>query len=196
MSERSKEKRNLILKCAEQVFRTKGFSNVTMKDIIDECNISRGGIYLYFSSVDEIFIEVIKQYHKSHAEKVTYDLNSTKDFIKAIDQYFEDLKYNLLNIDDSLKLAMIEFFFFFKNDQDKEFFEIAVNGLKQPIMEIIIFGKGHGILPYELTNDLVELVVFWFIGLEEIMLSAHLSNTILEKQIQIMKNLILTGKIL
>lgn len=63
-------------------------------------------------------------------------------------------------------------------------------------MEIIIFGKGHGILPYELTNDLVELVVFWFIGLEEIMLSAHLSNTILEKQIQIMKNLILTGKIL
>ena len=71
MSERSKEKRNLILKCAEQVFRTKGFSNVTMKDIIDECNISRGGIYLYFSSVDEIFTEVIKQYHKSHAEKVT-----------------------------------------------------------------------------------------------------------------------------
>ncbi len=54
----------------------------------------------------------------------------------------------------------------------------------------------HGILPYELTNELVELVVFWFIGLEEIMLSAHLSNAILEKQIQIMKNLILTGKIL
>ena len=110
MSERSKEKRNLILKCAEQVFRTKGFSNVTMKDIIDECNISRGGIYLYFSSVDEIFLAVIKQYHKSHAEKVTYDLTSTKDFIKAIDQYFEDLKYNLINIDDSLKLAIIEFF--------------------------------------------------------------------------------------
>ena len=60
MAKKSLEKRNLILERAEQVFSKKGFSAVTMKDIIDACNISRGGIYLYFNSTDEIFMEVIK----------------------------------------------------------------------------------------------------------------------------------------
>ena len=47
MADKSLKKRNLILDCAEKVFSQKGFSVVTMKDIIEACNISRGGIYLY-----------------------------------------------------------------------------------------------------------------------------------------------------
>ena len=35
MSTKSLEKRNLILECAKQVFSKKGFSIVTMKDIIE-----------------------------------------------------------------------------------------------------------------------------------------------------------------
>ena len=45
-------KRELILDSAKQVFIQKGFNRVTMKDIIEKCNISRGGIYLYYSTVD------------------------------------------------------------------------------------------------------------------------------------------------
>ena len=69
MAKKSLEKRNLILERAEQVFSKKGFSAVTMKDIIDACNISRGGIYLYFNSTDEIFMEVIKSHHQTCMQK-------------------------------------------------------------------------------------------------------------------------------
>ena len=59
MEKKSDKKREFILLKAKQVFIRSGFASVTMKDIIEECGISRGGIYLYFTSVDEIFMQVI-----------------------------------------------------------------------------------------------------------------------------------------
>ena len=46
MGEKSEQKRQLILDTARQIFAQKGFAKVTMKDIIDASQISRGGIYL------------------------------------------------------------------------------------------------------------------------------------------------------
>jgi AcrR family transcriptional regulator len=46
MGEKSVQKRNYILETARKVFVEKGYKNVTMKDIVDACEISRGGLYL------------------------------------------------------------------------------------------------------------------------------------------------------
>lgn len=85
---KSQEKRELILTKAKQAFIRKGFNGVTMKDIIEECEISRGGIYLYFSSVDEIFMEVVKRHNRSKAEQIRTDieklLDTQFDFCKEI----------------------------------------------------------------------------------------------------------------
>lgn len=196
MSTKSLEKRNLILECAKQVFSKKGFSIVTMKDIIEACNISRGGIYLYFNSVDEIFTEVIKLHHQSCVQKIKYDLKDTNDFFLAVNDYFEDVKKNILNIKESLKLAMIEFFVAHKEDSEsRKFFKEAMDGLRFPIVEIISFGKEHNILSYSPPEELADLVIFWLIGFEEIMLSTDIPEEILDYQLELMKNLILTGKI-
>ena len=60
MSDKSVQKKKYILETARTVFMEKGFKDVTMKDIVDACNISRGGLYLYFSSTKEIFLEVLQ----------------------------------------------------------------------------------------------------------------------------------------
>ena len=49
-----------ILAKAREIFSKKGFKNVTMQDIVDACDISRGGLYLHFSSVEDIFLAVLK----------------------------------------------------------------------------------------------------------------------------------------
>ncbi len=59
MGERSLQKKRFILEKAKEVFVEKGFRSVTMKDIVDACEISRGGLYLYFSSTEEVFLEVL-----------------------------------------------------------------------------------------------------------------------------------------
>ena len=61
MGEKSEQKREYILKKAREVFAKKGFRDVTMKDIVEACEISRGGLYLYFGSTEEIFKEILKQ---------------------------------------------------------------------------------------------------------------------------------------
>ena len=60
MGEKSLQKKKFILETARKVFMEKGYKRVTMKDIVEACDISRGGLYLYFNGTDEIFMEVLK----------------------------------------------------------------------------------------------------------------------------------------
>ena len=60
MSEKSAQKKKYIVETARGVFTEKGYKNVTMKDIVEACGISRGGLYLYFSGTDELFMDVLK----------------------------------------------------------------------------------------------------------------------------------------
>jgi len=48
MGEKSVQKKRYIVEKARDVFMEKGFKKVTMKDIVEACDISRGGLYLYF----------------------------------------------------------------------------------------------------------------------------------------------------
>ncbi|WP_340620588.1 TetR/AcrR family transcriptional regulator [Xenorhabdus siamensis] len=50
-----------ILEQAYKVFIKKGYSQVTMTDIITECGISRGGVYRYLRSTKDIFIALVRQ---------------------------------------------------------------------------------------------------------------------------------------
>ena len=193
MADKSLKKRNLILDCAEKVFSQKGFSVVTMKDIIEACNISRGGIYLYFSSTDEIFMEVIKSHHQTYLKKTQHNIDEVKDFQVIVETYFENLKQEMLNIKGSLKLAMVEFFITHKTDTESEFFISAMNGLKAPISEILLLGKKQGKISYDNLSDAADLVFYWQIGLEEIMLSTNVPIESLYLQIDLMKKLIFTG---
>ena len=44
MGEKSVQKRNYIIEKAREVFQEKGYMAVTMKDIVEACDISRGGL--------------------------------------------------------------------------------------------------------------------------------------------------------
>ena len=59
MGEKSVQEKRYIVEKARDVFMEKGFKKVTMKDIVEACDISRGGLYLYFESTSQIFMEVI-----------------------------------------------------------------------------------------------------------------------------------------
>lgn len=64
MGEKSAHKKQFIVETARQVFVEKGYKDVTMKDIVDACGISRGGLYLYFESTAELFREVLEAEQK------------------------------------------------------------------------------------------------------------------------------------
>ena len=60
MSIRSEEKKKHLRERARGVFAQKGFRTVTMKDIVDACGISRGGLYLYYPDTKTLFLDILR----------------------------------------------------------------------------------------------------------------------------------------
>ncbi|WEG11779.1 TetR family transcriptional regulator [Pullulanibacillus sp. KACC 23026] len=56
--EHFKKRRAEILEAAKKVFTKKGFEPTTMQDVVKESGMSRGGVYQYFSSPEEMFIAI------------------------------------------------------------------------------------------------------------------------------------------
>lgn len=188
MNAKSERKRKLILEKAERVFIQKGFTQVTMQDIIDACAISRGGIYLYFSSVDEIFIEVICNHHQVRKDKFVVD--NTACFYSLLDKFFDEEKQELLEMKNSLKSAMYEFFLARKQIKN-DFLYSSFYELKHPILEILQVGTINQIVHFRDINTLAEMIMLWIEGLEAIAVSAEISSEFLDKQIAFMKDIIL-----
>ena len=60
------EKEKQIVDAAIRVCKSKPVYAVTMRDVMRECGISIGGIYCYFSDIDEIFAEVINRTYSEY----------------------------------------------------------------------------------------------------------------------------------
>ena len=111
MGEKSIQKRKFILETARKVFVEKGFKKVTMKDIVEACEISRGGLYLYFDSTSQIFMEVMKL-ESEEADDVFSD-SITEDATAAdiLVLFLQEQKKELLRKRDTLTQAIYEFYF-------------------------------------------------------------------------------------
>lgn len=150
-----KAKYDLILEKARLVFCRKGYSNVTMKDIIDECGISRGGIYLYFNSVDEIFKQVVITRERNKTEEIRKQIQLNVNFIELLDTYLLTQKRRLLNMSESLLRAMYEYNFTNTTAEDFELREAQVDGIRNTISDILALGVSQGYVE-ETTRDIIK----------------------------------------
>ncbi|WP_353094767.1 TetR/AcrR family transcriptional regulator [Tissierella praeacuta] len=76
-------KRKRIIKHSFNLFAEKGYSETSMDDIVKVSGISKGGIYYYFKSKEDIFLEIAEerlQQRKNIINKVR-NINSSKEKI-------------------------------------------------------------------------------------------------------------------
>lgn len=61
-------RKNAILKAARKLFFDKGFKNVTVESIAKKAELSKGSVYLYFKSKEDIYTQIllsdIDKFHK------------------------------------------------------------------------------------------------------------------------------------
>jgi len=55
----SEERKDQIMNAAEDVFARKGFSDARMDDIAEETGLSKGTLYLYYKSKDDLIISIL-----------------------------------------------------------------------------------------------------------------------------------------
>ena len=55
----SEERKDQIMNAAEEVFSKKGFSDARMDDIAEETGLSKGTLYLYYKSKDDLILAIL-----------------------------------------------------------------------------------------------------------------------------------------
>jgi AcrR family transcriptional regulator len=111
MGEKSIQKRKYILETARKVFVEKGFKRVTMKDIVEACDISRGGLYLYFESTSQIFLEVLKLESEETDDVFSDSITEDATAADILVLFLQEQKKELLRKEDTLTQAIYEFYF-------------------------------------------------------------------------------------
>ncbi|MEH7436631.1 TetR/AcrR family transcriptional regulator [Neobacillus drentensis] len=89
VSDSHKEKKKKeILASALVCFAKKGFQVATIDDIVGHSGISKGAIYNYFKSKDEIYLELMNTDTKETYESLVKDLETYDSAIEKIDFLF------------------------------------------------------------------------------------------------------------
>lgn len=194
MTTKSIEKRKYIVSCAERVFIQRGYNGVTMKDIVDECKISRGGLYLYFSSVDEIFLDVIKEHNKEKLELIQLNVHSGKSFQELLEDFFCYNKNRLLHMNQSLLTATFEFFLSHVTEFDKDFFFAQFYNSKTIILEILKLGVEQKQISDEDIELIAENIMFFLEGISTLAMSSGVTEEIVDKHFNYIKKIIYNHK--
>lgn len=104
------QKKEQILEAAKRAFIRKGYALTTMKDIIEESGYSRGGVYLYFSSPEEMFLEIIKVNDDIFISMVKRLSINSRPVWEAILELADNLKHELLGLQNGIGPVIYEYF--------------------------------------------------------------------------------------
>ena len=95
-----KGRKNAILKAARKLFFEKGFQSITVETIAKEAELSKGAVYLYFKSKEEIYAQIL--------------MNDIEKFNNSLSITFEKDK----SAADMLKHFTEVYISFFLNDRE------------------------------------------------------------------------------
>jgi AcrR family transcriptional regulator len=95
----SEERKTQILNAAEEVFTQKGIDQARMEDIAEETGLSKGTLYLYFKSKEELVIAILDRiflgaFKQIEARKST-ELSATEAIGRFTDEAIRDYKVML-----------------------------------------------------------------------------------------------------
>src|SRR6201993_3040205 len=68
----SSAKRRQIMDGARQVFLSEGFDGASMNDIARAAGVSKGTLYVYFDSKEQLFEALIREGKKEQAERLVF----------------------------------------------------------------------------------------------------------------------------
>lgn len=91
--QREKESRiQSIKKSAGRLFARKGFHNVSMAEIAEDAEVSKGTLYIYFKSKEELYFSLIEpillRHHELIAEIVSDDSEPADETLRKFIDYF------------------------------------------------------------------------------------------------------------
>lgn len=173
-----------------KVFVRKGFKNVTMKDICEATNLSRGGLYRYYSDTRQIFTEIINDIMNNQRDEFSEGIElslSAKDILLNV---FDRYKSEMLDSQNSLSVAIYEFFSL-ENEKNNDVMAQQYEKSREMWKRLLEYGIERGEFNVTDKDAVFDLIVFSYQGVRMCGTIAPIDETIPKRIIDMMKKIIL-----
>ncbi len=181
MGDKSVRKKQYIIDKAREVFAQKGYKDVTMKDIVDACQISRGGLYLYFDSTRELFIEVLNKEQEgdnSLGAKISEDSTAAEILVL----FLVEQKKDILRKRNSLIKATYEFYFQERPEKNKDIFKKDYDSAVKVLQRVIEIGVQNEELICENPEDAARSIMLILEGLKIMSQTIGVTAELIDRQ--------------
>lgn len=101
--------REHILEVSYRLFAKNGFNKVTMKDICEATNLSRGGLYSHFSSTRELFEAILEKINQKDEMNFQEEMERGVSATQILQNALVLMEDEMNHPEDSLSLAMYEY---------------------------------------------------------------------------------------
>ena len=89
--EYKEEAKNRILSAANQVFGEKGYRQATMDDVAKKLGVSKGALYLYFASKEELFEAICRMEPLAFKEILYSSFSENKEPLESAGEFFDKM---------------------------------------------------------------------------------------------------------
>ena len=110
MGRKGNETKQHIKEQAKKLFANKGFKEVTMKDICEATNLSRGGLYRHYDSTDQIFSEIISEFLDVQNDIFSESIEKEIPASEILNMVLNNYQLEMLDTKNSLSMAIYEYF--------------------------------------------------------------------------------------
>jgi AcrR family transcriptional regulator len=84
-TQQREDTRRKILESAAQVFSQKGFYGSVVDDIVKASGTSKGAVYFYFDSKDQIFLSLVEEYMTTMAQQIQMAVHRSRGLVAQVE---------------------------------------------------------------------------------------------------------------
>jgi len=87
------DRKNSIIKSLTRLFATRDYGDISVKELADEADISRGSFYLYFKDKEDAFLASVRNYTDRLEQDLLNIYSSSQDIQTVVMQVFDYLTH-------------------------------------------------------------------------------------------------------
>ena len=160
MSTKGEKTKEFILDTSYGLFANKGFKQVTMKDVCEVTDMSRGGLYSHFSSTGQIFEALLERMTEKDVLDFDSEISKGTSAVNILSKAFALLENEMKHPEDSLSIAMYEY----AETVDSSLMEDLNRASEKKWSKLIRYGIKTGEFNDVNVNEIVSIILYSYQG--------------------------------
>lgn len=189
MSTKGNNTRQNIIDASMQLFASKGYRSITMKDLCDICGLSRGGLYRHFSSTKEIFIAMLDRDINGDRNAVQKAISQRVPAKVIFEHYLAHEKNAIFSDNKGLFFATHEFAF--AESEQRAYFDKRVELSVDLLSTLFRYGQETGEFKKFNISAVAAHIIYFFDGLKTSSSVLTITNEMADQQLDIIKEMVI-----